>query len=221
MSVGGSGSGTTGVSDLYDDFEVQAVDLTASIEPNDPSTTAERVVNARVDPLEGLDREELAEIVGFEWYINTSARTSQSGANQNSDQSEVIMDFTANINDGVDFTGGPVSVTKNTTTNVASGDNDSTTAVNDGELFRINRVINAPFSDASSGVSGGGGSFGPTHVYRNYRDIMGGGPVIDRFDDLVHKYKVKTNNMAGVAKMEAKGQYFFATEERDVVGSNF
>jgi hypothetical protein len=202
------------ISEEFNDYEQQAVDSTQDL-LLDGEGDGERELIVTMDPLEGLDREELAELVMFQVSYSTSARPGAEN-NSNSEPAEIISDLVVNVNsERSDFTASGIQTEERLAGDDLTGNGEfsAQSAVNDGEILRTNRVLNAPFSSDANSNGGSGSGMQPT-IYRfNYRDELGGGPVLDRFDEIVHRIKLKARNYVGQCKLEAKFQYYWVTEE--------
>jgi hypothetical protein len=219
MSVGGNGGGM--VSDAYNDYEAQFLDISAKVNFDDNAVVAgdEAIgYEITVDPLEGLDREELAEIVALDFRYQFAPRDGEA----NSELSSVISDIACRINSPT-LTSAGIS-TEKVQDSGSDEELENVSAeghVNEGVLFSGNTTATTAYRNSTDGSGGGSAQHSPVRFQKDFRDLLDGGPVVDRFDDIGFFVNVQSKNYVGVAKLELKGHFYYATEQRDTMGSQF
>lgn len=201
---------TEEISTTYNDFDTQEVFYRTALE----STTNNSAIDVEytVDPLEQLDRNQIAEIVAVDITHNFGIRDNRDNSNLSSGR----FDYSVNVNrfTGRDLDGRntSVDVVDQNNTGPATATNIQTD-VNTTCLDRGNIEATAGFSSANNGFGGPGSSGTAARNVVDFRDLLGGGPVIDRFDDLVLRHSIKTDNFAGISTGESQGMIYFATDQ--------
>ena len=206
MSVNGS----TGIlSDGYADIESMSLNIGQSFTGS--NTTDVIVTKVSEQPTGDLDRNELAELVLARLAVTTSVR--DEAADEQSQTGNVRNDISAFINQQENAQAPDeleTFVDRGSPTDVNQA--GSVRLDNAGQLFKMNHVVHPQFLDATSGA-GGGSDGGETDEYLLNFAELGGGPVLDRFDDIVLRSALKASNVVTQAKTEVRLQCWFKVEE--------
>lgn len=133
---------------------------------------------AEVDPVEGLHRDEEAELVALVQWFHWISIESQSG--EGSTPGDYRGEFELSINEGV---GSPDDDALNDTES-----NLQVPGYRHGNVFnrlwRSDAVGLSPFNDTTNGTGGGGQSGWNGFEVLPYRDLFGQGPIVDSRDTL-------------------------------------
>jgi len=218
MSVNGT-SAEESVRDGFDSYDQDDFFYETVIDGNGTSPGEAVETRAKLDPLEGLDREELAEIIAIDSHLNVAVRD---GDQQNSELSHIRMDFQMFINELPSTNNSDVDleVVTEETGNSRSGGGISTNS-NTTALLKGNLERGAGDRNSVDGAGGPTSNTNPLPLMRNFRDMLGAGPVVDRFDDIGLRLKITHGNFSGVAKAEWQGLIYYQTESRETRGSQF
>lgn len=207
MSVGDTGV----LSDGFGDIESQHIFVNNKFERDDTGTGgADQDVTAETSVLDDLDRDELAELVYFRCVSTLSIRNVAAG-NQ-SELAHARADLSASINEPDSFT--PVDELEVTReVNADPGERLEALQRPDAanQLFRINQVVATDYLDPSSGAGGVGDTGETTVIEGNFME-MGGGPVLDRFDDINVRSGVKSDNVNGLLSNEINLQLYYKVD---------
>jgi hypothetical protein len=206
MSVNGN-SGM--LSDAYSDIESQAIKHNHKIIPTIDGFAQYRLNgNADYSVLGDLDRDELAELVYVEAVSTLNVR-----ANAEEDQDQLgsaAVDFEVTINEPDNR--GPAEDTfleepADQHTLAAVTRNDAA-----NQLFNANQESRTAFDDTTNGTGGVGAA--STEVFeRRFRTDMGGGPVLDRFDDIFIRSTISADNVLSEVSHELHVQLYFVVDE--------
>lgn len=189
----------------YSDFEYQQGQISLRQTPADAEQGARTKASFSIEPLApqgGLDNNEVVELVYFDMqldieYDDETADQGVStytetraifGANFPSDTSQLELEPTRDEVDGT------VSIfdTNGFPENEVSASHRSRS---DDRIFQTMRATgNPPFDDTTSGP-GGGSTTTHDRVSKNWRDLVGRGPVLDSSDDLSWAVAVITGDL--------------------------
>lgn len=208
-----------GVSNRFNEYQNDQFFIRHEVDGRDGNVTSERKI--QIDPLEGLDRNEIAEIVAMEFTANLSSRD---GVDANSELSNLRADISFSVNQVADFQTDEQDVR----TEVLEDDSGAETALDaqvgsdTNLLYYFNLEANAGYRNSTDGNGGPGSIHGPLSETKNFRDLLGGGPVLDRFDEIVVRHQIRSDDYTGIAVSEVKGQFYYVTEEEeDSRGTSF
>jgi len=203
MSVNANGMA---LSDNFTDIESQVLTINQEFDGEGNLGDEQRVTLAET-PTGDLDRNELAEILFVRAAVNISIR--DAAADNQSQVGNARVDFQGRINDAaqvssadnVDFenqnvTGSPFSNVQNDAGRV---------------FYTANLVAHPQFLDDTSGA-GGGGDTNNVVLETDYTKL-GGGPVVDRFDDIELFQFLKATNIVTEVKCEHKTQIWYRVAE--------
>jgi len=176
-----------GSSEDYSDYEYQHFSFQIETQDEDNARSA-GIVN--FDPLQtlgGLDNNEVAELVGYELHATIEIEE-ETGVQNNEGVAEFRGNFGANLSNQEGIVGGDGQgvIVDGEVIDERSPDTtlvrvDKTNA--DDRIFQLFRAdAGLPFSDANG--RGGNASIESFHTTKNYRDLVGRGPVLDSTDDL-------------------------------------
>lgn len=130
------------------------------------------------EPLGGLQRNEFAELVAI---IGTeSARADAIGGNDIPGSCAFHYELSLDP----EMFGGREEVTSENIDGVTGIDTSAVVAVEPDILRHGHLRVSAGFNDTVNGPGGGGHVHADRPVDHNYRDLLGGGPVLDRHDQL-------------------------------------
>jgi hypothetical protein len=208
MSIGTSPSEL--LQDGYGDIEVQTIDVVGAFVGNGNEKDG-IVKDVTVDPAGGLERDELAEIVAMDAKVTTSTRDD---AEDNQDQiGHLRCDHRLFINEVSGDAPQSVNVTEFGSPSLFDNTAGPNPIFDDaGFLFIFNQVT-APQAFGNNG-EGSGGKSNPTNMFRvNFRDEFGGGPIVDRFDDINYQMALNATNVVTLCKSEARIQLYYSVEE--------
>lgn len=206
MSVGGTGMLSAG----YDDIEMQQLTIQHSF-TGDGSNDQGLDTTAIETPTGDLDRDELAELIFVRLQATMSIR--DKGPDNQSVPGNARTDYKVFINE---LDSAQDSEKEETTVTGTGVQNPVQNALTRNEaanlIFDFNNVVQPGFREAADGV-GGGSDGGETEILEMDYMEMGGGPVLDRFDDI--KLKVSTSASSVVTKVssEVRCQFYYRVEE--------
>lgn len=178
----------------YSDFEYQQVHLQVSLAEQADSTGSGDIQAKTVTQIEplggigGLDNNEVAELVYME--TEASIRFFDEGADQDVATSGSLKGAVgANLSNSRDAFPG-IRDASGTTTIISTTDIDESNVnidANGGSEDRWFQLYNAsghpPFDDQTNGPGGGAGNHN-FYAAKNFRDLVGRGPVLDSSDDI-------------------------------------
>jgi len=182
----------------YSDFAHQQVNFQTTVDEADLTGSPAAVrVQHEVEPLAGrggLAQNEVAELV----YFRLEARTADfsDSADQNVGSHVVIfgsfgMNLQATGDELNPADAGDATVFRREGTTDDAGNTATLSDVDDRVLCRFAHTSTPPFDDEANGL-GGGGQVEPGDVReRNFRDMLGRGPVLDSSDDLTAVYDLE------------------------------
>jgi hypothetical protein len=197
------------LSDNYASIESQILTINQSFSGNGNDPDAVEITVSET-PTGDLDRNELAELLYVRLIYTLSIRNLDQAQTE---EGNARGDFKVRIND-------PASAdTPDDTEAVVLDGNPTVTrqvgnALNDAanELFRGNVVVAPLFQDDATGV-GGGGDTGETAIVETDFMSMGGGPVLDRFDDIKIESSVNSSNIVDEVHNEARLQLYYRVDD--------
>jgi hypothetical protein len=196
------------LSDGYYDVELQIITLLS--EYNASGGDDEKNIVAKDTPTGDLDRNELAEILFVRAVITVSHRDDGSEYDQTS-TGNTRLDFSAHINERA--ADESVDILETSGNRVPSGQTVATSAPDAAnEIFQGNLVVHPMFQDATNGTSGGSDGAETLVLETNYMEL-GGGPIVDRFDDVVVSSNLNSTNIVTEVKSEMNVQFWYKVAE--------
>lgn len=209
MSMQQSGSSSV----TYNDHELQHIFFTHDIDATGGGRETSRA-EVKEDPtVGGLDRGEVAEIVFMRVHESFGQRTD--GGDLNGEVSTLILDHGIKVND-VSTVGAAVEDTGGNAFEIAANQTDDL-----GLLYESNQVIGGGFEDDTNG-NGGSAGHQPATIYDiDFAKTFGGGPILDRFDEITVQSDIKAQNHVGKARSELRVALYYnvmETDEVDVFG---
>jgi hypothetical protein len=204
MSVNLSGSDMGDID--YSDFEYQHLNVqyTANGENGESNLTGVASTDV-LGGIGGLANNEVAELVALELYASLEFEA-ETGNQEINTFSEMRGTFGANLDAdpadeiGENNPGAPANMDSDldneTTTNTTGGSFVTGRSSTRDDIFQHYRTVGFPqITDGTDGV-GAGGSVDGFYSMKNFRDLVGRGPVLDSNDDLTVLARVVNANTA-------------------------
>jgi len=214
----------------YSDYEYQQFEVQLVVEGDgsDDAATVDGLIQLDpLDPIGGLDNNEVAELVGYRMHVGIEVEDSAEDGDQNVGAS---IEFRGTF--GANFNGAEDSISLNeigersadtaflNSTGATDTQVNATSTARD-EVFDSFRVTGAaPFDDQGNGLGGGGDSTLQT-LEHYYRDTVGRGPVLDSNDDLgIVAFLIASDHIVPVAGI-IQGHLIWDVAQTDDAGRAF
>jgi hypothetical protein len=209
MSMQQSGSSTV----TYNDHELQQFFFKHELDSTGGGRETSKAIVKEDPTVGGLDRGEVAEIVFMRVHESFHQRTD--AGDINGEVSTLISDFQVKVNDVSNVGANGEDVDGNAFEVQASQTDDL------GLLYASNQVIGGGFEDDTNG-NGGSAGHQPATIYDiDFTDHFGGGPILDRFDEITLQSDIKGQNHVGRMTSEVRVFLYYnvlETDEVDVFG---
>lgn len=213
----------------FNDHERHGIEVSTAATFDLDGAAGNRTDIAQFEPVGGLDRNEIAELVYYKFFYNLSDRTTGNETSTNSEAAVIKSDAFFGINlDDTNFTPSELrtgeAVDVNTLeSNLLEGESTfppaAKSSINDGLLDHVNIVRGPAITNANGYANASNGI--PVIVEQNFRDIYGSGPLLDRFDDFSISHNIGAENLVGKVKSEIRGYAVFRTYEEEAQRTSF
>lgn len=178
MSVNRSGNSSTG----YDNLEIQILDNELNVQSDATSAKYEAPQYVSVEPLGGISRGEVAELVGIIGQVSAYSESIGGNTDPGSCRFEYSLSLDPEIN------GGRVASNEKDIDGQTGIDVNEVNAVDPDLLQNYVLAPSNEFNELDTtngvGTGGGGTTFVSYDVQLDYQSLFGGGPVLDRHDRL-------------------------------------